>query len=90
VVGKVNDTMQAETKGEHWPTYTWRPFNGFVVGIMAFGCYFVLPLCKLPVPSIPTEVWLMFGGILGVASWFRGKAQQAQAEMTPGEPDAKG
>ena len=57
-----------------------------VLGIV----YFVLPLVHIPAPSIPTEVWLMFGGILGVASWFRGKAQQAQAEMTPGTPDAKG
>lgn len=89
-VTAVNTTMQAETKGEHWPTYTWRPFNGFVVGTMAFGCYFVLPLMHIPAPQIPTEVWLMFGGILGVASWFRGKAQQAQAELTPGTPDAKG
>jgi Holin of 3TMs, for gene-transfer release len=73
----VNATMQVETKGEHWPTYTWRPFNGFIVGVMAFGCYFVLPLCKLPVPAIPESVWLMFGAILGVASWFRGQAQVA-------------
>lgn len=29
----VNKTMQAEAGAEHWPTYTWRPFIGFVFGI---------------------------------------------------------
>lgn len=71
----VNATMQSEAKSDHWPSYTWRPFCGFIVGIMAFGCYFVLPLLHVPAPTIPETVWLMFGGILGVASWFRGKAQ---------------
>jgi hypothetical protein len=71
----VNQTMQAEAASEHWPTYTWRPFIGFVTGTMAFGVYFVLPLAHIPVPAVPESVWLMLGGILGVASWFRGKAQ---------------
>lgn len=28
----VNATMQAEAKAEHWQTYSWRPFIGFVFG----------------------------------------------------------
>jgi len=75
VVVSVNTTMQAEAKADHWPTYTWRPFIGFITGIMVLGCYFVLPLAKIPVPTVPDSVWLMLGGILGVASYFRGKAQ---------------
>lgn len=75
----VNATMQAEAKAEHWPTYTWRPFCGFVAGSMIFGCYFVLPLLKLPVPAVPESAWLMLTAILGVASFFRGKAQVADA-----------
>lgn len=71
----VNATMQAEAKADHWPTYTWRPFIGFITGVMVLGCYFVLPLAKLPVPAVPESVWLMLGGILGVASFWRGKAQ---------------
>ena len=78
----INATMQSETKSDHWPSYAWRPFNGFIVGIMAFGCYFILPLCKVPVPVIPETVWLMFGAILGVASWFRGKMQADTAIPT--------
>jgi hypothetical protein len=71
----VNTTMQAEAKSDHWPTYTWRPFVGFVFGVMFLGVYFVLPLLKMPVPAVPTEAWFAIGGVLGVASWFRGKAQ---------------
>lgn len=75
----VNTTMQAEDKAEHWPTYSWRPFVGFVFGIMFGGVYFVLPLAHLPVPVVPTEAWMAIGGVLGVASFFRGKAQAAGA-----------
>jgi hypothetical protein len=71
----VNATMQAEAKADHWPTYSWRPFVGFVFGTMFLGTYFVLPLLKMPVPTVPFEAWAAIGSILGVASWFRGKAQ---------------
>jgi hypothetical protein len=74
-INAVNATMQAETKSDHWPTYSWRPFVGFVFGVMFLGVYFVLPLARLPVPPVPTEAWLAIGGVLGVASYFRGKAQ---------------
>lgn len=71
----VNATMQSEVKAEHWPSYSWRPFCGFVFGFMFLGVYFVLPLLKLPVPVVPTEAWLAIGAVLGVASFFRGKMQ---------------
>lgn len=71
----VNKTMQVEAAAEHWPTYSWRPYNGFLFGTTIFCSYFLLPLFKIPVPSIPTEVWMTWGGILGIASFFRGKAQ---------------
>ncbi len=32
-VSDVNKTMQSEAASEHWPTYTWRPFIGFAVGL---------------------------------------------------------
>ena len=71
----VNATMQAEAASDHWPTYTWRPFVGFIFGIMFLGTYFILPLMQIPVPTVPSEAWLAIGGVLGVASWFRGKMQ---------------
>jgi len=78
----VNATMQAEAGAEHWPTYSWRPFCGFVFGVTFFGVYFVLPLMKLAVPPVPFEAWAALGAILGVASWFRGKAQADPAIPT--------
>ena len=74
-ISEVNHTMRAEAAAEHWPTYTWRPFIGFVAGIMLLGVYFILPLAHIQVPAVPESAWLMLGGILGVASFFRGKMQ---------------
>lgn len=74
-VKAVNTTMQAETTAEHWPTYSWRPFCGFIFGITFFGNYFILPACKIQSVPIPTEAWGTMAAILGVASYFRGKAQ---------------
>jgi hypothetical protein len=75
VITEVNKTMQAEDVAEHWPSYGWRPYIGFCFGTAWIGCYFVLPAFHIPPPVIPSEAWLAVGGILGVASWFRGKAQ---------------
>lgn len=71
----VNATMQAEAKSDHWPTYSWRPFVGFVFGTTWLGVYLLLPLLKMPIPTIPPEAWLAIGGVLGVASFYRGKMQ---------------
>lgn len=60
---------------DHWPTYWWRPACGFACAITFVGNYFVLPLLKIPPATIPTDAWMAIGGILGVASFFRGKAQ---------------
>lgn len=75
----VNQTMQAESKSEHWMQWAWRPFNGFMAGITLPLVYVVLPLAHVPVPPIPESVWLMWGAILGVASWWRGKAKAEAA-----------
>jgi hypothetical protein len=89
-LASVNATMQAETRAEHWPSYTWRPFVGFVFGAMMLGVYFVLPLAQLPVPVIPTEAWLALGAVLGAASWHRGVAQVEQVRQGDGVVTGKG
>lgn len=76
----VNQTMQTEAKADHWPTYTWRPFVGFCFGIAWIGDYLLIPVLRgwwptIPQPSIPPEAWVAIGGVLGVASFFRGKMQ---------------
>ena len=79
----INKTMQVEAVAEHWPSYGWRPFIGFCFGTAWIGNYFILPLLKIPSTPIPSEAWLAIGGILGVASWFRGKAQADQTNPMP-------
>ena len=74
VIADVNKTMQVEAAAEHWPTYAWRPFIGFSFGFW-LNSVWLLPLVnKIPV-MLSTDVMLAIGGILGVASWFRGKMQ---------------
>lgn len=70
----VNKTMQVEATSEHWPSYSWRPFIGFMFGSYIASMW-LLPLFHVtPVVLDPTLV-MAIGGILGVASFFRGKAQ---------------
>lgn len=75
----VNATMQAEAKSEHWPQYSWRPYNGFLYGTTVFCIYFALPMASKPVPSVPEWIWLGWAAILGVATWDRGKEKRAKA-----------
>jgi hypothetical protein len=91
-VAAVNATMQAEAKSDHWPTYAWRPFIGFVFGIdlliaslTTAACYigsmFGLPGAAQALATLPAMIGALgaINGaavpILGIASWFRGKAQ---------------
>jgi hypothetical protein len=75
----VNATMQAESKSEHWPQYSWRPFNGFTFRLAVLLIYFVLPIASKSVPEVPYWVWAGWLSILGVATWDRGKEKRAQA-----------
>lgn len=90
--GDVNKTMQTESASEHWPTYSWRPAIGFAVAfnlvsasIVVFIAYIFEPNL---VPAIPGMLTAQAGlnavamPILGIASYFRGKAQ-ANAEALP-------
>jgi len=81
----VNQTMRAESKSEHWPQFSWRPFNGFSYPLAVFAIYFVLPLAGKAVPNVPQWIWLGWLSILGVAVWDRGKEKRAKAgEETSG------
>lgn len=74
VISDVNKTIQAETASEHWPTYAWRPFIGFSFG-MYINSMWVLPLMHITPVVLSADLTLAIGGILGIASYFRGKAQ---------------
>jgi hypothetical protein len=73
-IGTVNQTMQVEAKADHWPTYSWRPFIGFTFGFY-INSLWVLPLFHLQPVTLTPDLTLAIGGVLGVASWFRGKMQ---------------
>ena len=75
----VNQTMREESKSEHWPQYTWRPFNGFTFPLAVLLIYFVLPVAGKAVPEVPYWVWAGWLSILGVATWDRGKEKRAKA-----------
>jgi hypothetical protein len=84
----VNATMQAESKSEHWPQYSWRPFNGFTFATTLFMNYGFPPIANMfivlfgaddaphLVPgSIPEFVFMAWASVLGVATYHRGKAK---------------
>lgn len=74
VIKEVNETMRVEATADRWPTYSWRPFIGFSFGFY-INSLWLLPLFgQTPVIMSPDAV-MAVGGILGVASWFRGQMQ---------------
>ncbi|BBO74415.1 hypothetical protein DSCW_18320 [Desulfosarcina widdelii] len=81
-LASVNQTMQAESKSEKWPQYTWRPFNGFTFPLAVLLIYFALPALGKAVPDVPQWVWVGWLSILGVATWDRGKEKRAKSGDT--------
>nr|VFK67237.1 MAG: hypothetical protein BECKUNK1418G_GA0071005_11327 [Candidatus Kentron sp. UNK]VFK72592.1 MAG: hypothetical protein BECKUNK1418H_GA0071006_11247 [Candidatus Kentron sp. UNK] len=88
---EVNKTMRAETKSEHWPAYSWRPFVGFSFGAVAllfalaalaaylgviFGGRDAQILQHLPgMLASGSALLAVIAPVLGIASWHRGKMQ---------------
>lgn len=70
--------------------------SSVLVVVVYFGVVFGSPTAAQGMSSLPGVLGALAAinatvlPILGIASWFRGKAQEAQANMTPGAPDAKG
>lgn len=89
VVIEVNKTMQAEAKAEHWPSYSWRPFIGFMFG-MYIASMWLLPMFGKTPTILNSDMVLAVGGILGVASWFRGKAQADPEVQNTSIPTSRG
>lgn len=85
----INKTMQAETTAEHWPSFSWRPFIGFQFGFYIMAQW-LLPLFHVEAPKIDSELMLAIGSILGVASWFRGRAQADPSVVNSQQVTQKG
>lgn len=85
VLESVNKTMQTEAVAEHWPTYSWRPAIGFAVAFNLISASIVIFIAYIfkpdLVPQIPGMLAAQAGlnavamPVLGIASYFRGKAQ---------------
>lgn len=87
----INQSIQAEAKADHWPTYSWRPFVGFCFGVLGLISGATVAAAYLGVmffqanPTILSQVPGMLGAqaavmatmapVLGIASYFRGKMQ---------------
>ena len=97
----VNQTMQAESRSEHWMQYSWRPFWGFVSAVafllfVVFVCYLALQAIRTGnmssmtmVPQLISSAVMLFGipmTILGVASLYRGKEKLQRAGAEPTAP----
>ena len=96
----VNQTMQIEAASERWPSYSWRPAIGFAVALnvaitsavvgLSFSLVILFARDPKPLEYIPAMIAAMaaligvVAPILGIASWFRGKAQ-----ADPAIPPAK-
>ncbi len=93
----INATMQAEGKSEHFLTYSWRPLIGYSVAIASIGgvvitiTAYIAALCGRPegLTNLPMVLGALAGlnltsmPVLGVASYFRGKAQHESLVSSP-------
>jgi hypothetical protein len=90
VIKQVNETMRSENASEHWPTYSWRPFWGFISAISfmivcSAVCYLGYQAIIMKDTTALTNITQIIasfatlfaipGAILGIASWKRGQMQ---------------
>ena len=78
-IREVNATMRAEAKSEHWPQYSWRPFNGFMFPLSVMAVYVLLPLLDKAVPAVPQWIWILWCSVLGVATMGRNRQKATEA-----------
>lgn len=88
-IAAVNATMQAEAKSEHWAQWSWRPVVGFTFSAVVINNYLLYAyLAKLGVVKIdlPSELWIAFMAILGVAAYVRGRDRKANGNGNGAAP----
>lgn len=83
----VNKSMQAELVSGKWYQRAWRPFNGFMFPVAVLLCYVAVPIWALYAGAIvtievPSSLWMIWGGVLGVAVYGRNKEKQ---QTLPGQ-----
>ena len=70
----VNATIQIEARTDHFIVYACHPITAYSFLLLLFCVYVVLPLQHVAIPAIPESVFMSIGGMLGIGSFFRGKA----------------
>lgn len=93
-LAEINRTMRSEAASEHWLVYTWRPVIGYCFGASLLGVtlavlvlgYQALGMGKPEalgmIPQLLTAIaplYAAFAGVLGIASWHRGKEKRVKA-----------
>lgn len=75
----VNETMRAESVSESAAQRGWRPFNGYMFGITLFCDYFISQIVMAVIDPekfvwvhVPTGVYMLWTGLLGVTATSRG------------------
>jgi len=76
----VNATLQADARGDSWLQKNHHAIESLTATLMVVGIYFVLPLLKIPVPTVPEFAFMMLGAILGVTAWKHGVVNQTIAQ----------
>lgn len=82
----VNQTMQTESKSEHWMQWAWRPTIGFTFCAILLNNYILMPyFTALKAIVVPDNVFTAVLVILGAASAGRGLTQWQSAKNNTGK-----
>lgn len=92
-MAEVNATMKAELNAGKWYQRAWRPWNGFLFPIAVILIYVVVPVAKVlcigkwPLLAtlsldVPPSLWMIWGGVLGIA--VHGRNREKSGWKTPG------
>jgi hypothetical protein len=76
----VNETLQADARGDNWLQKNHHAIESLATVGCVIGIYFILPLCKLPVPVVPEFAFMMLGAVLGVTAYQHGQVNKTIAE----------
>ena len=87
----VGTTQIAELKHGNWWQKGWRPWNGYLYPLAVFSVYVVVPFAKAFMGQkfpfllmieidVPESLWMIWGGILGVAVYGRNQEKKPQGK----------
>ena len=73
-IASVNKTMQTELQFGNWFQRGWRPMLGYTLAAYVISNFIISPwFPSVPAIILPTEVVMILGAAIGIASWQRGQ-----------------